>query len=345
MAFTTILAYVFLGAPLAIFLLTQALYVVANLTKNQYIDFYARCAASFTALIICATYGTIASALLNIIGYGGLGQWTTARAFKWTMLLFTGVWFEIEDPEGLLQGETWEKLRPAVLLGNHQTELDVLFLGHLFPQYCSVTAKKSLMYVPILGWFSKFSLSLFASSVLHSRLVTNTSLSTVALSKTVFIERKSRSQAVAAFDKAAEQMHKHRQSVYIFPEGTRSYYDHPDLLPFKKGAFHLAVQAQVPIIPVAVANYSNILDVRRKLFRPGTIPVRVAKPIETKGKTKEDVDDLVKETRDVMLRELKTATSKAREQGVALKEGEKVNGSATAKSSGIDLSVAGGKEL
>ena len=44
----------------------------------------------------------------------------------------------------------------AVLLGNHQTELDVLVLGHLFPRYCSVTAKKSLMYVPILGWFSKY---------------------------------------------------------------------------------------------------------------------------------------------------------------------------------------------
>lgn len=165
----------------------------------------------------------------------------------------------------------------------------------------------------------------------------------VALSKTVFIERKSRSQAVAAFDKAAEQMHKNRQSVYIFPEGTRSYYDHPDLLPFKKGAFHLAVQAQVPILPIVVANYSNVLDVKRKLFRPGTIPVRVVAPIQTKGKTKEDVDALVEQTRNVMLSELKAITVKARDSGVALKEGEKVNG--TAKSSGIDLDVAGGKEL
>lgn len=178
---------------------------------------------------------------------------------------------------------------------------------------------------------------------MRSSLADKSFSSKVALSKTVFIERKSRSQAVAAFDKAAEQMHKHRQSVYIFPEGTRSYYDHPDLLPFKKGAFHLAVQAQVPIIPVAVANYSNVLDVRRKLFRPGTIPVRIAKPIATKGKTKEDVDALMQETRDVMLKELKTATSKARSHGAALKEGEKVNG--TAKSSGVELNVAGGKEL
>jgi lysophosphatidate acyltransferase len=156
MGFTTILAYVFVGAPIAVFFATQILYVVGTVTKNHYIDFYARCAASFTALVICATYGTLASACLNVVGYGGLGQWTTARAFKWTMLLYTGVWLEIEDPEGLLEGDKWENLRPAVLLGNHQTELDVLVLGHLFPRYCSVTAKKSLMYVPILGWFSKY---------------------------------------------------------------------------------------------------------------------------------------------------------------------------------------------
>lgn len=165
----------------------------------------------------------------------------------------------------------------------------------------------------------------------------------MALSKTVFIERKSRSQAVAAFDQAAEKMHRNRQSVYIFPEGTRSYYDHPDLLPFKKGAFHLAVQAQVPIVPIVVANYSNVLDVKRKLFRPGTIPVKVVAPISTKGKTKDDVDVLVEQTRNIMLEELKAITGKARDQGVALKEGEKVNG--TAKSSGVDLDIAGGKEL
>ena len=81
MGFTTILAYVFVGAPIAVFFATQILYVVGTVTKNHYIDFYARCAASFTALVICATYGTLASACLNVVGYGGLGQWTTARAF------------------------------------------------------------------------------------------------------------------------------------------------------------------------------------------------------------------------------------------------------------------------
>lgn len=68
------------------------------------------------------------------------------------MLLFTGVWFDIRQEDG---GDWLNETRPAVFVGNHQTELDVLFLGHMFPKYCSVTAKKSLRLVPFLGWFSK----------------------------------------------------------------------------------------------------------------------------------------------------------------------------------------------
>lgn len=69
-----------------------------------------------------------------------------------------------------------------------------------------------------------------------------------------------------------------QQSVFIFPEGTRSYADHATMLPFKKGAFHLAVQAQVPIVPVVVANYSHILSLKRKRFTSGTIPVKGRQP-------------------------------------------------------------------
>ena len=160
------------------------------------------------------------------------------------------------------------------------------------------------------------------------------------MSKTVFIERTSRSQAVAAFDKAAEQMHSDRQSVYIFPEGTRSYYDHPDLLPFKKGAFHLAVQAQVPIVPIVVANYSNVLNVKRKLFRTGRIPIRILAPVSTKGKTKEDVDGLLKEVRDKMLLQLKDLHERVKAEGIAVKQpvtAKNMNG--PAKSSGVDVGM------
>jgi lysophosphatidate acyltransferase len=134
----------------------------------------------------------------------------------------------------------------------------------------------------------------------------------VYLSKTVFIERASREKALAAFADAAKQMHDHRQSVFIFPEGTRSYYDHPDLLPFKKGAFHLAIQAQVPIVPVVVANYSHILNVKERRFTTGRIPIKVLEPISTKGLTKEDVDSLLEKVRNAMLAALKQITAEAR---------------------------------
>ena len=165
----------------------------------------------------------------------------------------------------------------------------------------------------------------------------------MALSKTVFIERSSRTQAVAAFDKAAEQMHSNKQSVYIFPEGTRSYYDHPDLLSFKKGAFHLAIQAQVPVVPIVVANYSNVLDMKKKIFRAGNIPIRVLEPVSTKGRTKEDVDGLLQEVREKMLVALREITETAREIGVAVKEpeAEKVPNGAGARSTGVDA----GKKL
>lgn len=134
----------------------------------------------------------------------------------------------------------------------------------------------------------------------------------MALSKTVFINRTNRSSAIHAFDSAAETMRRERQSVYIFPEGTRSYADKPILLPFKKGAFHLAVQAQVPIVPIVVANYSHVLNIKKRIFRAGRIPVKVLKPVETKGLEARNVDELTQKIRDMMLQELGPLTEKAR---------------------------------
>jgi len=152
----------------------------------------------------------------------------------------------------------------------------------------------------------------------------------VALSNTVFIDRGNRATAFAAFDSAAQQMHSKRQSVYIFPEGTRSYYDKPDMLAFKKGAFHLAVQAQVPVVPIVVANYAHILSIRRRVFWPGRIPVRVLPPIHTAGLTTADVDALCARTRDVMMKALVEISAR----------GENANGAVEAKTSGADVKRA-----
>lgn len=238
MSFLTYLGY-FLGGYIV---LTISLYAVSPMSSKA--GFAARCLASYISMIIAALYGVFASIALSVVGLRGIAQWTTGRIFKWAMIATTGVSFELVDPNGYLS-----TTRPAVFISNHQTELDVLMLGSIFPQYCSVTAKSSLKKTPFLGWF-------------------------MTLSGSVFIDRKNTKDAREAMKGAADQMSKRKQSVYMFPEGTRSYAKEPMLLPFKKGAFHLAVQAQVPIVPVVVANYSDVLFVKDFLFKSGKIPCK-----------------------------------------------------------------------
>lgn len=277
----------YLGAgAIAYGALTIALYILSTVIPAC--GFFALLLASYISILICATYGVIISILLRLVGYQRIAQWAVARSFKYTMQLTTGITFVIEDPNNYLN-----TTRPAVFIGNHQTELDVLMLGCIFPKWCSVTAKRSLKSVPFLGWF-------------------------MTLSGAVFIDRANAQNARHSMAGASEEITKERQSVYMFPEGTRSYSKEPMLLPFKKGAFHLAVQAGVPIVPVVVANYSNVLYVKGWRFRSGEIPVKVLKPIETKHLKPSDVEDLARDTRDLMLREIVALTEKARGHPIAM---------------------------
>ncbi|KAH8158255.1 hypothetical protein CIB48_g9993 [Xylaria polymorpha] len=238
MSFVSYLTYFFAGYTG----LVVAFYMLSAVVPKA--AFVARTLAAYISLIVCAIYGAVASIALRILGHEQIAQWTTARAFKYAMALTTGITFEVEDPNNYL-----DTIRPAVFLGNHQTELDVLMLGCMFPKYCSVTAKKNLKKIPFLGWF-------------------------MSLSGTVFIDRQSSKNARDAMAGAAEEIQRRKQSVYMFPEGTRSYAKEPGLLPFKKGAFHLAIQAGVPIVPVVAANYSHILHIRSLVFNGGKIPVK-----------------------------------------------------------------------
>ncbi|PMD55173.1 1-acyl-sn-glycerol-3-phosphate-acyltransferas-like protein [Hyaloscypha bicolor E] len=302
---STILYFVEFGAA-AYLALTLFFYALS--LRIPAAGFVARLLASYVCLIACASYGVVASIFLRLVAYGGNSQWATARAFKYVMWLTTGVTFTIEDPNDYLN-----KTRPAVFIGNHQTELDVLMLGYMLPKYTSVTAKKSLKNWPFLGWF-------------------------MSLSGTVFIDRANSTSARHAMTSAAEVITRDKQNVYMFPEGTRSYAKEPMLLPFKKGAFHLAIQAGVPIVPVVVANYSNVLYLQGWRFNSGSIPMKVLKPIETKGLKTSDVEDLTRDTRELMLREMVSLTAKARGQPVAMPV--QSSGDGVVKASGAEATIS-----
>jgi 1-acyl-sn-glycerol-3-phosphate acyltransferase len=111
------------------------------------------------------------------------------------------------------------------------------------------------------------------------------------------IERGKRESVVSALNGCRDRLSK-RVSVLIFPEGTRS--PTSELLPFKDGAFKLAVEAGVPILPIAVAGTRHCMAKHSFAFRRARAKARVLAPIPTEGLTSADIPALRDRTRDVI---------------------------------------------
>jgi lysophosphatidate acyltransferase len=110
-------------------------------------------------------------------------------------------------------------------------------------------AKKSLKYIPIFGQFMQ-------------------------AAGAVFVDRGNNAVAVRSLQAAGEEIKRCHTSLWVFPEGTRTSRPYHDIRPFKKGAFHLAIQSGLPIVPVVAENYWNIY--RQGHFNSGTFRVRGA---------------------------------------------------------------------
>ena len=76
------------------------------------------------------------------------------------------------------------------------------------------------------------------------------------------------------------------------------------MFPFKKGAFHIAIDGKVPILPVVISEY-DFLNAKKMIFNPGKVTIKVLPRIDTSEYTKENIDDLVTHTRNIMIEELK----------------------------------------
>ena len=92
------------------------------------------------------------------------------------------------------------------------------------------------------------------------------------------------------------------KSVCMSPEGTRSVT--PKLAPFKKGAFHLAMQAGVPVVPIVIQNSGDIMPKGDPFYRPATVEVEVLPPVDTSGWSVATIDEHVATVRDMFLQAL-----------------------------------------
>jgi 1-acyl-sn-glycerol-3-phosphate acyltransferase len=104
------------------------------------------------------------------------------------------------------------------------------------------------------------------------------------------VERADREKAMAAIGRGAASL-RAGNSFLIFPEGTRSRTG--DLLPFKKGGFIMAIEAQAPIVPVAIHGGRDAMRKGSAFVRPVAVDVRIGPPVPTAGLTLEDRDDLI----------------------------------------------------
>ncbi|KAG0661137.1 1-acylglycerol-3-phosphate O-acyltransferase [Maudiozyma exigua] len=235
--------------------------------------YYARVVLAIIVLMVSALYGTIASIVCTLIGKQHLSQYTTARFYYYAMKYVMGIDVKVIGEEKL-------RNKPFIVVSNHQSTLDILMLGRMFPPGCTITAKTSLKYIPFLGWF-------------------------MALSGTYFLNRSNRQQSVDTLNDGLRNIKEKKRALWIFPEGTRSYSTDLVMLPFKKGAFHLAQQGKIPIVPVVVSNTSTLMNSKYKVFNRGVITVKVLDSISTDNLKKEDITKFSEDLREKMFEELK----------------------------------------
>jgi putative phosphoserine phosphatase/1-acylglycerol-3-phosphate O-acyltransferase len=163
--------------------------------------------------------------------------------------------------------------RPAVFILNHQSNADFIIASKLIRKQARGVAKMELQKMPIIG-----------------QLMT--------LSGTIFLDRKDKNQAIEALKPAVESL-KRGTSIIIFPEGTRSY-DYT-LGKFKKGAFHLAMDAGVPVIPIILKNAHDVMPRGENIFNPTMVQVVVLPPIHSHDWTSDNLDEKVEGIRNKFL--------------------------------------------
>jgi 1-acyl-sn-glycerol-3-phosphate acyltransferase len=156
-----------------------------------------------------------------------------------------GVEVEIRRPESVTAA------MPCVFVANHQNNYDLFTISGALIKGTVTIGKKSLKFIPFFGqlyW----------------------------LSGNILIDRDNKSRAVGTMQGAVERINKDKVSVWVFPEGTRSY--GRGLLPFKTGAFHIAQQAAVPIVPICMSQTHGKIKLNR--WNNGKIIIEFLPPLQ-----------------------------------------------------------------
>lgn len=181
--------------------------------------------------------------------------------------------------------------QPAVYVVNHQDVLDVFICPGMLPPNIAILGKSSLRFIPIFGvafW----------------------------LAGSIFIDRRNKEKAWITMRHLTDTIKKRGCSMYMFPEGTRS--KGRGLLPFKSGAFTLAIESGLPIVPIVFSSTHKNIDLNR--WRSGTATGKYLDPIDTTGLSKKDLKPLIELTHSRMQQAINELDAELSESNIADKK-------------------------
>lgn len=162
---------------------------------------------------------------------------------------------------------------PAVYIANHQGNFDIPILLTSLDKPHALISKMELGRLPFIkDW--------------------------AALLECVFIDRSNARQSMTALGDAADNLASNGRSIIIFPEGTRSR--NGDVGEFKGGAFRVATKANAIIVPIVIDGSYKLMEQNKMWIKPASVTVKILPPIETAGKTREEMKTLPEEVRQMI---------------------------------------------
>ena len=225
---------------------------------------------------IYATGSLIGSAIASLPIWALTGSKREAMNFSTGLFgdlatALTGCELEVTGEENL-----WTS-RPCIFVFNHQSKADVMILAKLIRKDMGGVAKKEVRDTPVIGKLME-------------------------LAGTVFVDRANAGSAIKAMAPLIDAVKIDGKSIVIAPEGTRTL--SPKLGPFKKGAFHMAIQAGVPMVPIVIHNAGDVAPKNEFLMRPAKVRVDILPAVDTSKWSIRTINKHVAEVRGLFLEAL-----------------------------------------